>query len=172
MATIFLKYDRQLVECGDGGQVGLDWLRHARFTRPAPVPPPRNTYGAAPAPAPAHAAAAAAATVGRNIRAGSRNIGAGFAFPAGLGPNPLPAPPATTAANIPASADLPLDAPVFIMVHGINGGSHEGPAKWAMATGAVRGWRCAALNMRGCNGVPLTSAKTYCAASSEAGASD
>ena len=83
MATIFLKYDRQLVECADGGQVGLDWLRRARFTRPAPVPPPRNSPE--PAPAPAHAAAAAVAAEGRNIRAGLRNMGAGFPFPAGLG---------------------------------------------------------------------------------------
>jgi abhydrolase domain-containing protein 1/3 len=121
MFTIFLEYDRQLVRCADGGQVGLDWLVKARFTPPA-RPPTSPEDGA------------------------SR---------------------AVTAANIPAACDLPDDAPVFIMLHGINGGSHEGPSKWAVATGAVRGWRCVALNLRGCNGVPLSSAKVYCAASAE-----
>ena len=121
MFTIFLEYDRQLVRCADGGQVGLDWLVKARFTPPAR--PPSTPEGAA-----------------------NR---------------------AVVPHNIPAACDLPDDAPVFIMLHGINGGSHEGPSKWAVATGAVRGWRCVALNMRGCNGVPLSSAKVYCAASAE-----
>ena len=70
------------------------------------------------------------------------------------------------AASILARPPLPPDAPVFIMLHGINGGSHEGPTKWAIATGAARGWRCVALNLRGCNGVKLASPKVYCAASS------
>ena len=121
MFTIFLEYDRQLVRCADGGQVGLDWLVKARFTPPA-RPPTSPEDGAHRAVVP-H--------------------------------------------NIPAACDLPDDAPVFIMLHGINGGSHEGPSKWAVATGAVRGWRCVALNLRGCNGVPLSSAKVYCAASAE-----
>lgn len=121
MFTIFLEYDRQLVRCADGGQVGLDWLVKARFTPPAR--PPSTPEEAA-----------------------NR---------------------AVVPHNIPAACDLPDDAPVFIMLHGINGGSHEGPSKWAVATGAVRGWRCVALNMRGCNGVPLSSAKVYCAASAE-----
>ena len=121
MFTIFLEYDRQLVRCADGGQVGLDWLVKARFTPPAR--PPSTPEEAA-----------------------NR---------------------AVVPHNIPAACDLPDDAPVFIMLHGINGGSHEGPTKWAVATGAVRGWRCVALNLRGCNGVPLSSAKVYCAASAE-----
>ena len=121
MFTIFLEYDRQLVRCADGGQVGLDWLVKARFTPPAR--PPSTPEEAA-----------------------NR---------------------AVVPHNIPAACDLPDDAPVFIMLHGINGGSHEGPSKWAVATGAVRGWRCVALNLRGCNGVPLSSAKVYCAASAE-----
>ena len=33
MLTLFLKYDRQLVRCEDGGQVALDWLVSARFKR-------------------------------------------------------------------------------------------------------------------------------------------
>ena len=121
MFTIFLEYDRQLVRCADGGQVGLDWLVKARFTPPAR--PPSTPEEAA-----------------------NR---------------------AVVPHNIPAACDLPDDAPVFIMLHGINGGSHEGPSKWAVATGAVRGWRCVALNMRGCNGVPLSNAKVYCAANAE-----
>ena len=121
MFTIFLEYDRQLVRCADGGQVGLDWLVKARFTPPAR--PPSTPEEAA-----------------------NR---------------------AVVPHNIPAACDLPDDAPVFIMLHGINGGSHEGPTKWAVATGAVRGWRCVALNLRGCKGVPLSSAKVYCAASAE-----
>ena len=121
MFTIFLEYDRQLVRCADGGQVGLDWLVKARFTPPAR--PPSTPEEAA-----------------------NR---------------------AVVPHNIPAACDLPDDAPVFIMLHGINGGSHEGPSKWAVATGAVRGWRCVALNLRGCNGVPLSNAKVYCAASAE-----
>ena len=131
MLSIWLKYDRELVRCEDGGQVGLDWLVHARFTRPAPAP--------------------------QSIPAG---LGGGHT---GLPRTPRP----VAARHIPRAVDLPQDAPVFIMLHGINGGSHEGPLKWAMAAGAVRGWRCVGLNLRGCNGVPLTSPKVYCAASSE-----
>ena len=71
-----------------------------------------------------------------------------------------------TASSVPEASTLPLDAPVFIMLHGINGGSHEGPTKWALATAAARGWRCVALNLRGCGGAALASPKVYCAASS------
>lgn len=41
------------------------------------------------------------------------------------------------------------------------GGSHEGYVKWACAAAASRGWRSVVLNMRGCNGLPLTSARGY-----------
>jgi hypothetical protein len=41
------------------------------------------------------------------------------------------------------------------------GGSHEGYIKWACMAAASRGWRCVVLNMRGCNGLPLTSARGY-----------
>lgn len=143
MFTIFLEYDRQLVTCADGGQVGLDWLVHARFAKPAPVPP-----------TPPGRAATQAQTFGHPPQTQQ---------PA----SPLPPPPSVAAHNIPKAADLSPDAPVFIMLHGINGGSHEGHTKWAIAAGAVRGWRCVALNLRGCNGVLLTSPKVYCAASSE-----
>lgn len=71
-----------------------------------------------------------------------------------------------SADTIPDASTLPLDAPVFIMLHGINGGSHEGPSKWAVATAASRGWRCVALNLRGCGGAELSSPKVYCAVSS------
>ena len=131
----------------------MDWLVQARFSKPAPVPP-----------TPPDRKAAAGA------------MGATSAFPSTQQrqqeQEPRREPPASAtiaARNIPRAADLPPDAPVFIMLHGINGGSHEGHTKWAIASGAVRGWRCVALNLRGCNGVPLTSPKVYCAASSEAG---
>ena len=81
-------------------------------------------------------------------------------------PRPPDADEGVAASSIPDASTLPPDAPVFIMLHGINGGSHEGPTKWAIATGAARGWRCVALNLRGCNGVKLASPKVYCAASS------
>ncbi|WIA39100.1 hypothetical protein OEZ86_005239 [Tetradesmus obliquus] len=53
------------------------------------------------------------------------------------------------------------DAPVVLFIHGINGGSHEGYVKWACVAAASRGWRAVVLNMRGCNGLPLTSARGY-----------
>lgn len=43
----------------------------------------------------------------------------------------------------------------------VAGGSHEGYIKWACAAAASRGWRAVVLNMRGCNGLPLTSARGY-----------
>eukprot|EP00882_Tetradesmus_deserticola_P027371 GHRQ01030274.1.p1 GENE.GHRQ01030274.1~~GHRQ01030274.1.p1 ORF type:complete len:167 (+),score=41.55 GHRQ01030274.1:322-822(+) len=53
------------------------------------------------------------------------------------------------------------DVPVVLFIHGINGGSHEGYVKWACVAAASRGWRAVVLNMRGCNGLPLTSARGY-----------
>jgi hypothetical protein len=43
----------------------------------------------------------------------------------------------------------------------LSGGSHEGYVKWACVAAASRGWRAVVLNMRGCNGLPLTSARGY-----------
>jgi hypothetical protein len=43
----------------------------------------------------------------------------------------------------------------------VAGGSHEGYVKWACVAAAARGWRAVVLNMRGCNGVPITSARGY-----------
>ncbi|KAF8064616.1 ABHD1 [Scenedesmus sp. PABB004] len=53
------------------------------------------------------------------------------------------------------------DAPVVMFIHGINGGSHEGYVKWACVAAAARGWRPVVLNLRGCNGLALTSARGY-----------
>lgn len=53
------------------------------------------------------------------------------------------------------------EAPIVLFIHGINGGSHEGYVKWACVAAANRGWRAVVLNMRGCNGLPLTSARGY-----------
>ena len=43
------------------------------------------------------------------------------------------------------------------------GGSHEGYCKWVCAAAVGRGWRAVVLNMRGCNGLKLTSARGYSA---------
>ena len=155
MLTLFLKYDRQLVRCEDGGQVALDWLVSARFKR-------------------GNAVANAAHLALRRI--GTRMIGTLDADPRRASRPSRFAParrsrfaardPVVTASSVPEASTLPLDAPVFIMLHGINGGSHEGPTKWAVATAAARGWRCVALNLRGCGGAALASPKVYCAASS------
>lgn len=40
---------------------------------------------------------------------------------------------------------------------GINGGSHEGYVKWACIAAAQRGWRPVVLNLRGCNGLDVSS---------------
>ena len=156
MATLFLKYDRQLVRCEDGGQVALDWLVRARFKRGADA---------------WRAASAAARRVFFNQTDASDDEAR---RPSRFAPwlarrhehEGDRDPPRVSASSVPESDSLPLDAPVFIMLHGINGGSHEGPTKWAIATAAAPGWRCAALNLRGCGGAALVSPKVYCAASS------
>lgn len=51
----------------------------------------------------------------------------------------------------------PSGTPIFLVLHGINGGSHEGYCKWACATAAKKGWRSVVLNYRGCNGLKMTS---------------
>jgi hypothetical protein len=43
------------------------------------------------------------------------------------------------------------------------GGSHEGYCKWACVATVRRGWRAVVLNLRGCNGLPLTSPRGYSA---------
>lgn len=40
---------------------------------------------------------------------------------------------------------------------GVNGGSHEGYVKWACTTAQQRGWRAVVLNLRGCNGLDVSS---------------
>jgi abhydrolase domain-containing protein 1/3 len=53
---------------------------------------------------------------------------------------------------------------VLLVLHGINGGSHESYCR-AICHAAVtrRGWRAVVLNYRGCNGLPLTSPRGYAA---------
>lgn len=51
--------------------------------------------------------------------------------------------------------------PLCVMLPCGAGGSHEGYVKWACVAAASRGWRAVVLNMRGCNGLPLTSARGY-----------
>lgn len=57
----------------------------------------------------------------------------------------------------------PSSAPVLMVCHGINGGSHEGYAKWICSAARARGWRAAVLNYRGCNGLPFTAPRGYAA---------
>ena len=150
MLTLFLKYDRQLVRCEDGGQVALDWLVRARFKRGAD-------------------AWRVASRAGRRAKRHPTEDAAKTPTPSRRAPEKrrlTDRDPVVTASGVPEASSLPLDAPVFIMLHGINGGSHEGPTKWALATAAARGWRCVALNLRGCGGAELASPKVYCAASS------
>jgi hypothetical protein len=40
---------------------------------------------------------------------------------------------------------------------GVNGGSHEGYVKWACTAAQHRGWRAVVLNLRGCNGLDVSS---------------
>ncbi|KXZ44301.1 hypothetical protein GPECTOR_70g532 [Gonium pectorale] len=62
-----------------------------------------------------------------------------------------------------ADGDLHPSVPVLLVCHGINGGSHEGYAKWVCAAAAARGWRAVVLNYRGCNGLPFTAPRGYAA---------
>jgi abhydrolase domain-containing protein 1/3 len=149
MLTLFLKYDRQLVRCEDGGQVALDWLVSARFKRGDAV-----------------ANAARVAWRRATDRIGTLDADPRRESRPSRRSRFAARDPVVTASSVPEASTLPLDAPVFIMLHGINGGSHEGPTKWAIATAAARGWRCVALNLRGCGGAALASPKVYCAASS------
>ena len=154
MLTLFLKYDRQLVRCEDGGQVALDWLVESRFKKTNKLADVfRATWRASFA-------------FGSNAKTKLEKRPSRFAPKTRRAGNAKDPPKTVTASSIPDACSLPLDAPVFIMLHGINGGSHEGPTKWAIATAAARGWRCVALNLRGCGGAALASPKVYCAASS------
>ncbi|GLI69198.1 hypothetical protein VaNZ11_013770, partial [Volvox africanus] len=58
---------------------------------------------------------------------------------------------------------IPTSAPVLLVCHGINGGSHEGYAKWVCAAALSHGWRATVLNYRGCNGLPFTAPRGYAA---------
>lgn len=56
-----------------------------------------------------------------------------------------------------------VTVPIVLVVHGVNGGSHEGYCKWACAAACSKGWRSCVLNFRGCNGLPFTSPRGYTA---------
>lgn len=62
-----------------------------------------------------------------------------------------------------APSFAPPEAPILLVLHGVNGGSHEGYCKWACAAAQAKGWRSLVLNYRGCNGLPLTSSRGYAA---------
>jgi len=62
-----------------------------------------------------------------------------------------------------AARYAPADTPILLVLHGINGGSHEGYCKWVCAAAVKKGWRAVVLNYRGCNGLPLTAPRGYTA---------
>lgn len=64
-------------------------------------------------------------------------------------------------ANLPATLSTTTLASSLLPDNNKSGGSHEGYVKWACMAAANRGWRAVVLNMRGCNGLPLTSARGY-----------
>ncbi|KAI8475440.1 MAG: Alpha/Beta hydrolase protein [Monoraphidium minutum] len=55
----------------------------------------------------------------------------------------------------------PPDTPICLFIHGVNGGSHEGYVKWACTAAQQRGWRAVVLNLRGCNGLDVSSPRGY-----------
>ena len=141
MLTLFLKYDRQLVRCEDGGASRADWLVSARFKRGNAV-----ANAARPRVAPDDWNATRIET---RVSAVARRARAAFAVRG--------ARPRGHRVERSGGVHAPLDAPVFIMLHGINGGSHEGPTKWALATAAARGcaaWRSTCAVRRRGAGLP------------------
>lgn len=55
----------------------------------------------------------------------------------------------------------PILEPVVIILHGINNDSSFGYMKSLQRSFANRGWNAAALNFRGCGGVPMTTPRGY-----------
>lgn len=58
----------------------------------------------------------------------------------------------------------PIRQPVVIIMHGINNDASFGYMKSLARTFASRGWNSAAMNFRGCGGVPMTTPRAYNAA--------
>lgn len=72
------------------------------------------------------------------------------------------------------SNDWCPNTPIVLVLHGITGnlnpktylkyelgGSQEGYCRWMCSSAHNYGWRSVVFNYRGCNGVPLTSSKSY-----------
>jgi predicted alpha/beta-fold hydrolase len=55
----------------------------------------------------------------------------------------------------------PIRQPVVIILHGINNDASFGYMQSLMRTFANRGWVAAAMNFRGCGGIPLTTPRGY-----------
>lgn len=69
--------------------------------------------------------------------------------------------------------DVPDDAPIIVVTHGLTGGSHESyvrailaPAVTPKSEGGL-GFRAVVVNFRGCAGVPITSPQLYSAGHTE-----
>jgi predicted alpha/beta-fold hydrolase len=58
----------------------------------------------------------------------------------------------------------PIRQPVVIILHGINNDASFGYMRSLQRTFANRGWNAAAMNFRGCGGVPMTTPRGYNAA--------
>jgi len=133
--------ERQLLMTADGGTLALDW-----WAPRAPEPTRRRLP---------------------SLPAGGGAVGGGGSGGASGGASANAHAPANAGAS---SSSSPLrrqwlsdSAPVALLIHGINGGSHEGYVRSACAELAARGVRPAVLNLRGCGGQELTSGRGYTA---------
>lgn len=61
----------------------------------------------------------------------------------------------------PGTEKLPSTAPVFLLLHGMNGGSNEGYSRWIMLNAVAKGYRAGVLISRGCCGLRLTTWRLY-----------
>lgn len=55
----------------------------------------------------------------------------------------------------------PDDAPVLIVLHGLEGSSESSYARWLLHEGAARGWRAVVLHFRDCGGHPNLLPRRY-----------
>lgn len=62
--------------------------------------------------------------------------------------------------------DGPADTPLVVLLHGLEGSSHSAYARSLMQALQLHGWRGAAVNFRGCSGVPNRLPRAYFAGDS------
>ncbi|KAF7322957.1 AB hydrolase-1 domain-containing protein [Mycena chlorophos] len=61
------------------------------------------------------------------------------------------------------ASQLPEDAPIIVVLHGLTGGSYESYVRSILVPAIARGYRAVVVNFRGCAGVPITSGQMYSA---------